>query len=542
MDAVDRAIMKNYHSTANPNFVDKTWKDFETVAIGKRVFLFGVGNGADLYYYKYGENSVVEAVIDNDKEKLGKYAQEFIFEAMDKKHYELKISNASLLQQYSPEEIVVLIASFRYFEEIAKQLQAMGIKNYFSVLCMEAIYRNVNGIRDSKDRKKEFWDNVGHFQIQENKICIISSVHKFSGHIQEIVKRLLHLHPKLQVVYVAENTNFNIPKGVDIVPWRCIKERIYTMETSKIWIEDDMFDPDVKKKTGQYFLQVKHWSSVTLKSFYFGEFHVRDNYDTFLWYSNATRLIDYILVGSPFDEKTCRQGFNFSGPVIHVGSPRSDILFCSSSIRDVIYSKYSIPAHAYTVLYAPTFRRKDDANGLSTQYLVDLNFSFVKAAIEKRFGGECFILLRLHPLLASSSKNIPRPDYVIDVSDYYDSEELVAASDAMITDYSSIMFEPAFVHKPVFLLATDRERYLKEDRGFLIDYDTLPFPRASSNEELVQNIESFDQEKYVRDVDDFLEKYGVHEDGHAGERAARFILDLIDGKISKPLSNHKAEP
>ena len=34
----------------------------------------------------------------------------------------------------------------------------------------------------------------------------------------------------------------------------------------------------------------------------------------------------------------------------------------------------------------------------------------------------------------------------------------------------------------------------------------------------------------MRDVDAFLEKYGVYEDGHAGERAARFILDLIDGK------------
>jgi CDP-glycerol glycerophosphotransferase (TagB/SpsB family) len=138
----------------------------------------------------------------------------------------------------------------------------------------------------------------------------------------------------------------------------------------------------------------------------------------------------------------------------------------------------------------------------------------------------------LHPFVANLSKNIEKLSYVIDVSDYYDSEELVAASDILITDYSSIMFEPAFVKKPVFLLATDRERYLREERGFLIDYDTLPFPIAESNEDLAEAIRKFSMEKYIQEMDAFMEKYGVHEDGHAGERAAKFILDLLDGKRS----------
>ena len=98
----------------------------------------------------------------------------------------------------------------------------------------------------------------------------------------------------------------------------------------------------------------------------------------------------------------------------------------------------------------------------------------------------------------------------------------------MISDYSSIMFEPAFVYKPVFLLALDREEYTDEERDLLIDYKTLPFPKADSNAELEQCIMTFHEKKYKEDVRKFLEKYGVHEDGHASERAAVFISGLID--------------
>lgn len=89
---------------------------------------------------------------------------------------------------------------------------------------------------------------------------------------------------------------------------------------------------------------------------------------------------------------------------------------------------------------------------------------------------------------------------IINVSHYPDSQELVAVSDAMITDYSSIMFEPAFVRKPVFLFAPDRKEYINGERPLLIDYDTLPFPIAETNEQLAENIMNFDNEKYIQNV------------------------------------------
>jgi CDP-glycerol glycerophosphotransferase (TagB/SpsB family) len=114
------------------------------------------------------------------------------------------------------------------------------------------------------------------------------------------------------------------------------------------------------------------------------------------------------------------------------------------------------------------------------------------------------------------------------VTDYYDCQELASAAEATITDYSSIMFEPAFVLKPVFLFAPDRMEYIDKERTLLIEYASLPFPIAESNEEMVENIINFDIEQYRSNVRDFLDENGVHEDGHASERAAEFISGLID--------------
>ena len=92
------------------------------------------------------------------------------------------------------------------------------------------------------------------------------------------------------------------------------------------------------------------------------------------------------------------------------------------------------------------------------------------------------------------------------------------------------MFEPAFVHKPVFLFAPDRNQYVNRERELLIEYESLPFTIAETNEELEHDIAGFAPEEYETRVENFFRKYGVCEDGHASERAAQFIVDLLLGK------------
>ena len=152
------------------------------------------------------------------------------------------------------------------------------------------------------------------------------------------------------------------------------------------------------------------------------------------------------------------------------------------------------------------------------------------AWMEGKFGGEWKILLRLHPNVAIESKKVVKPEYVIDVTHHEDAQDLVVVADIVITDYSSIMFEPAYVRKPVFLFAPDKKEYINGERELLIAYDTLPFPIAETNEELAENIRVFQQEEYEEKVTQFINVYGVHEDGHASERVADFIAGLVKGE------------
>ncbi len=160
-------------------------------------------------------------------------------------------------------------------------------------------------------------------------------------------------------------------------------------------------------------------------------------------------------------------------------------------------------------------------------YWQNLDFNILLTSLKQKWSGKWKIFLRLHPNVKMKSKYINHPKYVIDVSNYDDSQELVAASDILISDFSSIIFEQAYVLKPVFLYAPDKDTYERDDRELLLDYDSLPFPISTTNEELSEQILNFDEVEYKKNVQAFLDKYGVHEDGHASERAAKFIIEKL---------------
>ena len=238
------------------------------------------------------------------------------------------------------------------------------------------------------------------------------------------------------------------------------------------------------------------------------------------------KWIDYIVSGSKFDEESCRSGFAFKGQFLRFGSPRSDALFNQGKFKEKIYKYFNIDMQDHLLIYAPTFRFNDKDRNFIVKWQ-NLDFDMLFDSLNKRWKVNWKILLRLHPSLKMSSRQINMPNYVIDASDYEDSQELISVSKIVISDFSSIIFEPAYVLKPVFLYAPDKELYQKNDYELLLDYDSLPFPISTTNEELSEQILNFDEVEYKKNVQAFLDKYGVHEDGHASERTAKFIIEKL---------------
>ena len=203
-------------------------------------------------------------------------------------------------------------------------------------------------------------------------------------------------------------------------------------------------------------------------------------------------------------------------------------MFKEKELKQKIYRHFKLPSNSHFLLYAPTYRYKKGENHyIQETREIEIDYYQVLEALKKKFGGEWYIMLRLHPGHAKAVSQLKLPIFVINGSDYEDSQELCSACDVLISDYSSIMFEPAFVYKPVFLFATDKADYIDKEYDLLLEYDSLPFSIAENNAELIENIMNYEEEKYRLDLKEFFEIYNIHEDGHASERAAREILKIL---------------
>lgn len=494
-----------------------SWGSLKSACTNRSIVIFGASQYIyDIFSFAESENVFVRGVVDNDFRKQGHILRDIVG-AIDASIDDLVIKSPSVLSGIDPDSVVICIASVHY-PEISRQLLEFGKFDCYAIpvlLQNEGHYNN-----DARNLVRE----LTCLPIQKNKIFI--QMDFYGGHGKYITMALLNGNNSLDIVWAVRSSHKDLPEGVREVYQENRAEYYRELETAHIWIIDTYLPMDVVKKQGQVYIQVKHWSSITLKSFNMDEDKFRLSEECVGRAMSNAENMDYILSGSSFDEATCRSGFLFRGTFERVGSSRSDILF-DSSARHKVLQKLGLPDSRHYLLYAPTFRNEKQKT-FSTRFVwTGLDFTLLKQTLEQKFGGTWSVFLRLHPVVAIHSSELDLPDFVIDASTYDDSQELVAASDILITDYSSIMFEPAFVKKPVFLYAPDRDTYVNEERQLLLDYDELPFPIAVTNEELADKISAFDEEQYGKDLDAFFTKYDVHEDGHASERAADFILGLI---------------
>ena len=525
MDIISRAMRKGLHLCENIAAEEQTWERFLEVSEKKKVFIFGAGGGTGYFLRNCCSDIKIFSVVDNDKDMQNQKLGLCCADAWHTEYADMIIQNPDALNDYDWQDVVVLITSTNYYWPIAKQLEHMGIDNYYVLLLLEANKRKRQKDIIEEDFNKiqnEYVEWCCHQEIADNKIVMLIGV--YGEHARQITKALLKMKSALDIVWVMDNLNEVQPEGVRKIYWKNWKSYIYEMETAKIWIYDDLVPKIIRKRETQIYIQVKHWSSITLKKFYLDDKANYNSEEVMKTIKCDGERMDYLFSGSKFDEDSCKSGFMFKGKTVRIGSPRSDILF-DRSIRKKVLSNIGINENARICLYVPTYRLEECEKTSSMTILLDMNI--LLKALNDKWVGEWFLLVRLHPSLKIGENKLPPNIHIKNVGTYPNSEELVAASDVLITDYSSIMFEQAYRKLPIFLYAPDRWEYIDVERGLLIDYEKLPFPIAESNEELHQCIKSFEQKAYEKKVTDFLDFYGVHEDGHASERAAKFIISLL---------------
>lgn len=240
--------------------------------------------------------------------------------------------------------------------------------------------------------------------------------------------------------------------------------------------------------------------------------------------SLANRDIKLYLASSELRTKHyIRDSYHYKGEVLNCGSPRVDILFHHDSDKvKMVREALNIPDSKKVVLYAPTFRGREDSARSITPGSEVIDPTLVKEALQKRFGGEWLFLTRGHQYVDGLA--IPGSDG--EVSSYPDMQEILLVTDVLITDYSSSPWDFSFLRRPVFLYVPDLNQY-GNDRGMLIPIEKWIGIIAQSNAELCEKITEFSQEDFERKIDEHHSYLHSYENGNACELVKNRILENI---------------
>jgi CDP-ribitol ribitolphosphotransferase len=235
--------------------------------------------------------------------------------------------------------------------------------------------------------------------------------------------------------------------------------------------------------------------------------------------------LDYIVVSSdkvaPFYEEA------FGVPkkkVLGLGIPRTDFYFENNNgdyiknLKERFEAANSQIKNKKIVLYAPTFR---DQPSMDKKIINNFNVKLFNEELKDEY---C-LMVRLHPQINQGVlEEHLQSGELINVTDYPDEKELLLLADILITDYSSIMIEYALLNKPIIFYPYDYQYYIKEERGFYVDYMAdVPGPVAFTPQEVIGIIkkDSYDFQK----IKNFVKSQFDYLDGKSTKRLINYIMN-----------------
>ncbi len=403
-----------------------------------------------------------------------------------------------------------------------------------------------------KRKLKAFFHSLAYrvcriFPIKRNRITVVTFEGRggFTCNPKYIVEEMHRRNPEMEIYWLVNDMEKQFPAYIKKRK-QTLWNRAYYLSTSKLWIDNYRKPLGTLKRKGQYYINTWH-AGLGLKNI--GMWRGKGfSKIAHLVSKRDSDLIDYVVTDSEWAKEYFVKGLVYDGSIKVIGQAREDILFGDrSEIKHKVKEAYGVSDDTKVVLYAPTFREKGQKTNRSVyEEETTLDKQRVLKNLEEKTGHKWVMFERLHPqILAARSKNPEKSEPgVIDVSRWDEANEVIASSDMLITDYSSMAFDAGCNGIPVFLYVDDLEEY-RESRGNLsfcilsdgkitanhvvtpnIDVD-IPFPVAQNNEEMEAEICNFDKDAYAAAVEKMNKDLGYIGDGRASVRAAELAEELM---------------
>lgn len=309
------------------------------------------------------------------------------------------------------------------------------------------------------------------------------------------------------------------------------KEFLKILGKAKYWVFNYKIPDYIFPKKNQVFVQC--WHGTPLKRLGCDLEHFNNAMNTVSeirkrYHIEASKF-SYFLSPSKFaSEKFITawdlEKINKTDIILEEGYPRNDFL-SNYNESDILRIKKSLNIENETrkiLLYAPTYRDNQHTTGIGYTYKTEVNFE----KLQKELSKEYIILFRAHWLVAQDFDFEKYKDFVIDVSNYDDINELYVVSDILITDYSSVFFDYANLKRPIIFYMYDLAVYRDDIRGFYLDINELPGNIIEKDDELIKEIKLLsDNFEYNEKYEKFNKKYNYLDDGQAAKRVVEKVFN-----------------
>lgn len=320
-----------------------------------------------------------------------------------------------------------------------------------------------------------------------------------------------------------------VPAGT-VPVLRDTPEHLRVLTTSR-WVVDNQEMPTgFTKAPGQVLVQT--WHGTPLKKLYRDLHAVAPGPEAAL----AERLRDagqwdVALSPNPFTSTVLRDGFGVRGDVLEAGYPRNDALADLARRTEAaagVRAALGVPEDHRVVLYAPTWR--DDALvgwGAGARYVEQPGLDW--AALRARLGERVTFLSRRHRALPAAPGGFGAE--VLDVSGWPDMTDLLAATDVLVTDYSSAFFDYAATGRPMVFFTYDLEEYRGRTRGhYFAMEDVVPGPVVRTALDAVDAVATAvldprgEGARYAERYAAFTARFNPWDDGAAAARVVEAVF------------------
>ncbi|MEU5775770.1 CDP-glycerol:glycerophosphate glycerophosphotransferase [Streptomyces venezuelae] len=335
-----------------------------------------------------------------------------------------------------------------------------------------------------------------------------------------VAAKLAELAPHIHAVWVVSAANVPLlPPGTDhVVPGT--RRYWEVMARAKYLVNNANFPNAIVKRPDSVHLQTHH--GTPLKRMGLDQLDYPAAAKGLNFHDLLARVDrwDYSVSANGHSTEMWERAYPSHYTSLDYGYPRNDVYY-SATAADIraIRERLGIAPGKRAVLYAPTHR---DYEAAWTPRL-DL------ATLADRLGEDTVLLVRGHYFYggaASPLAGLRKSGRVIDVSSYDPVEELALAADALITDYSSIMFDYANLDRPIVIYADDWETYATT-RGVYFDLMAeAPGKVARTQEELTELLttDAWHDEPAAKARRAFRHRFCEYDDGRAAERVVRRVF------------------